>query len=78
MKLHASGEILCGPETKICRIRAVVRHYPMDETLCTFRSDRKTVNQIFELCRNGVKYGTQEGIWTALREKRDSIWEMRS
>ncbi len=55
------GQILCGPETKICRIRAVVRHYPMDETLCTFRSDRKTVNQIFELCRNGVKYGTQEG-----------------
>ena len=42
------GQILCGPETKIRRIRAVVRHYPMDETLCTFRSDRKTVNQIFE------------------------------
>ena len=55
------GQILCGEETTIRQIRAVVRHYPMDESLCTFRSDQKTVDQIFGLCKNGVKYGTQEG-----------------
>ncbi len=55
------GEILCGPETEIRRIRAVVRHYPMDESLCTFRSEEGTADRIFELCKNGVKFGTQEG-----------------
>lgn len=39
---------------------AVVRHYPFDETACTFESSNRLLNDIWRICRNGVKYGTQE------------------
>lgn len=42
-------------EAKVC-----VRHYPFDETLCTLQTDSPVLKQIFELCKNTIKYGTQE------------------
>ena len=39
---------------------AVVRHYPMDESLCQFQSSSKLLNKIWSICKNGVRYGTQE------------------
>ena len=39
---------------------AVVRHYPLDETNCRFESSDARMNGIFALCKNGVKYGSQE------------------
>ncbi len=39
---------------------AVVRHYPMEEPKCTFISSDKLLNQIWDICKNGVKYGSQE------------------
>lgn len=41
-------------------IRAVVRHYPFDEQKCKFDSSNNLLNDIWEICKNGVKYGTQE------------------
>ena len=38
-----------------------VRHYPMHEEDCVFETDDVLVNQIFEICRRGVKLGTQDG-----------------
>lgn len=39
---------------------AVVRHYPYDEDCCKFKSSSKLLNDIWSICRNGVKYGSQE------------------
>lgn len=40
--------------------RAVVRHYPLDEESCRFQSSEERVNRIFDICKNGVKFGSQE------------------
>lgn len=40
---------------------AVVRHYPMDEESCIFESSAPMLNDIWKICKNGVKYGSQEG-----------------
>jgi alpha-L-rhamnosidase len=39
--------------------QAIVRHYPMNNS-CSFKSSDERMNRIFEICRNGVKYGSQE------------------
>ncbi|MCL6590137.1 MAG: family 78 glycoside hydrolase catalytic domain [Firmicutes bacterium] len=41
--------------------RAVVRHYPFDEGKCRFESSSPLLNAIWGICKNGVKYGCQEG-----------------
>jgi hypothetical protein len=41
--------------------RAIVRHYPFDEGKCKFESSSTLLNAIWEICKNGVKYGCQEG-----------------
>lgn len=40
---------------------AIVRHYPFDKKKCKFESSNKLINKIWEICKNGVKYGSQEG-----------------
>lgn len=40
--------------------RAVVRHYPMDEKSSRFVSSDKMLNDIWKICSNGVRYGSQE------------------
>lgn len=42
-------------------IEAEVRHYPMDENACVFSGENKILSDIFEICKRGVMYGTQEG-----------------
>jgi hypothetical protein len=39
---------------------AVVRHYPMDEEKCKFNSSNDLLNNIWKICKAGVKYGAQE------------------
>jgi hypothetical protein len=39
---------------------AVVRHYPFDENACIFESSSTLFNRIWDICKNGVKYGSQE------------------
>ena len=49
-----------SPDVKIKSVKAVVRHMDFDHGACTLKSDDKVLEQVFELCKNGVKYGTQE------------------
>ena len=51
-----------GPEKALQpdSFRAVVRHYPLDEGACRFECSDERMNRIFAICKNGVKYGTQE------------------
>lgn len=52
----AGTEQALRPET----FHAVVRHYPLNESSCTFTSSDDRMNRIFAICKNGVKYGSQE------------------
>ena len=45
---------------KLDTIGTEVRHYPMNDEDCIFETDDAELNQIFEICRRGVKLGTQE------------------
>lgn len=47
-----------GVELLEAKVR--IRHYPFDENLCTLQTDDIVLRQIFELCKNTIKYGTQE------------------
>ncbi|CAN7657751.1 family 78 glycoside hydrolase catalytic domain [Paenibacillus sp. LjRoot56] len=51
-----------GPEEalKPDSFHAVVRHYPLDEHSCVLHSSDELMNQIFDICKNGVRYGSQE------------------
>lgn len=52
--------VLSSQNVQISEVTAVVRHAPFDDTLCTLECDDPVLKQVFELCKNGVKYGTQE------------------
>ncbi|GAA3406135.1 family 78 glycoside hydrolase catalytic domain [Paenibacillus hodogayensis] len=41
-------------------IAAIVRHYPFPEEACRFQSDDPLLQGIWDICRNAVKYGSQE------------------
>lgn len=45
---------------ELLEVKALIRHYPFDGNLCTLQTDDLVLNQIFELCKNTIKYGTQE------------------
>ncbi|MFE5318482.1 family 78 glycoside hydrolase catalytic domain [Paenibacillus sp. NPDC056579] len=55
-------EVLAEPSVAILSdsMAAVVRHYPLDEEACRFESSDPLLNSIWAICKNGVKYGTQE------------------
>lgn len=55
------AELICENGAELLEIEAVVRHYPMKEEACTLQSSNHYLNQIFLICKNAVKCGTQEG-----------------
>ncbi|MGG1639006.1 family 78 glycoside hydrolase catalytic domain [Paenibacillus sp. NRS-1760] len=50
-----------GIHLDLSSLTAIVRHYPMKEEACVFESSNPLLNSIWSICRNGVKYGSQEG-----------------
>ena len=55
------ARLICDPGITVLQAEAEIRHYPMDETLCTLSSDDAVLDGIFQICKQGVKCGTQEG-----------------
>ncbi len=53
-------ELLSG-EAEILSFEVLARHYPFDDNFCVLRSDDKTLVDIFNICKNAVKWGSQEG-----------------
>lgn len=45
---------------KIGGVSATVRHAPFDDNACTIEADDKILEDVFNICKNGVKWGTQE------------------
>ncbi len=52
--------LIPSPGVEILEVAAVVRHGQFDDSLCTLECDDPVLKAVFELCKNGVKYGTQE------------------
>ncbi len=48
-------------DVELLQAAAVVRHYPLEEQLCTLNCSAPYVQDIFEICKNAVKCATQEG-----------------
>lgn len=46
---------------KILSVQARERHYPFPENRCVLESDDPILSSIFQICKNGVKYGCQDG-----------------
>ncbi len=54
-------EVLNWPcELKYENIWVISTHYPFPEDKCEFNSSDNLLNDIWNLCKNGVKYGTQD------------------
>ena len=49
-----------SPEISIKDITATVRHYPFDDTACTIKSSNEVLDAVFNICKNGVKFGSQD------------------
>ena len=52
--------LIPSPGVEILEVTAVVRHGQFDDSLCTLECDDPVLEAVFTLCKNGVKYGTQE------------------
>ncbi len=48
-------------EAEILSLKAVARHYPFDENYCVLQSNEKYLAEIFNICKNAVKWGSQDG-----------------
>jgi len=55
------AEIVTDEDVELTDICAVVRHYPADDSVCTFSTSDPWLGKIFELCRETVRYGIQDG-----------------
>lgn len=54
-------QLVLQPGVTIRDMKLQIRHYPMEDGLCTLKSSEPMLDRIFSICKNGVKYGTQEG-----------------
>lgn len=47
-------------DVKIKSVKAVVRHMAFDDNAWTIEADDKVLEAVFNLCKTGIKYGSQE------------------
>ena len=48
------------PGVEIIDVKAIVRHASFDDNACLLESDDKVLEAVFQLCKTGVKFGSQE------------------
>ena len=51
--------LIPSPDAEILKVSAAVRHYPMDDGACTLDTENEKLSAIWELCKNGVRCGSQ-------------------
>ncbi|MBR2460599.1 MAG: family 78 glycoside hydrolase catalytic domain, partial [Clostridia bacterium] len=49
-----------GAEISIKDVSVLVRHYPMPDGACVLHTDNEILKAVWELCKNGVRCGSQE------------------
>lgn len=52
--------LILPPKTKILNVEAIVRHYPFDDNYCVLETNNKILKSVWDICKNGVKYSSQE------------------
>ena len=52
--------VIPSGDAEILSLEAIVRHYPFDDDYCTLVTDSKVLNSVWNICKNAVKYGSQE------------------
>ncbi len=52
--------LILSEGVSLTEITATVRHAPFDDKKCVIESSDKTLESVFEICKNGVKFGSQE------------------
>lgn len=45
---------------EILSVSAVVRHWPFDDEYCTLETEDEILRAVWQICKNGVKFGSQE------------------
>ncbi|MBO5306326.1 MAG: family 78 glycoside hydrolase catalytic domain [Clostridia bacterium] len=51
---------LVAEDAEILSVRARVRHFPFDDEYCTLETEDDILRAVWQICKNGVKYGSQE------------------
>ncbi len=54
------AEIIPLKGAKILSAEAIVRHYPFDDGYCELETSSDVLKSVWDICKNGVKYGSQE------------------
>lgn len=54
-------EVICPERVQIHEVKMVARNYPFDYESTSFTSQNERMNGIWNICKNGVRTGTQEG-----------------
>ena len=52
--------LIASQGAKVHSLQVRVRHWPFDDTACILHTSDKVLQEVFQLCKNGVKYGAQE------------------
>ena len=47
-------------DVEITSIDAMVQHYPFDDDYCTLETDDEILKSVWDICKNGIKYGAGE------------------
>ncbi len=69
---------LISDSAEIISIEAITRYYPFNEEYCKLESNDKTLVDIFNICKNAVKWGTQESFLDCpTREKGQYLGDTR-
>lgn len=54
------AQIIPQDDAQILSVKAVVRHYPFDDGFCELETSSEVLKSVWDICKNGVKYGSQE------------------
>ena len=64
--------LIASQGAKVHSLQVRVRHWPFDDTACILHTSDTVLQEVFQLCKNGVKYGAQEVLVDCPSGKRDS------
>lgn len=54
------AQIIPPDDAEILSVKAIVRHYPFDDGFCELETSSEVLKSVWDICKNGVKYGSQE------------------
>ena len=59
-KAFRYAELVFGDDVEINSIHVAAQNYPFDDSACTLNTSDSVLQSVFDICKRGVKYGSQE------------------